>query len=87
MRAGDTLKRFQDALAGRRLSGAAAHEINVALCEDGPYRSICEQGDKMPGIYKNRLQLVVDQMIANGVVASKSLLTRCQKAAQRRRVA
>ena len=85
MSAGDTLKRFQDALAGRTLSGIAAYEINAALCSVGPYRSLCNQGDKMPGIYKDRLQVIVDKMIADGVVASTSLLTPHQKAAQSRR--
>lgn len=84
----DTLKRFQDALKGRRLSGTAAHEINMALCGVGPYRNYCQQDEKMPGIYKDRLQAIVDQMIANGVVASKCLLTPLQKAAiKQRRVA
>ena len=81
------VKRFQDALKGRTLSGLVAREINCALCPVGPYRNYCEQGDKMPGIYKERLQVVVDRMIADGVVASTSLLTPHQKAAQQRRSA
>lgn len=84
MTAGDTLKRFQDALKGRRLSGRAAHEINAALCGAGPYRNLCSQDEKLPGIYKDRLQAIIDQMIAKGVVASTSLLTTCQKAALKR---
>lgn len=85
MSSSDTLKRFQDALKGRRLSGIAAYEINAALCGVGPYRNFCEQDEKMPGIYKDRLQQIVDRMIANVVVASESLLTPHQKAAIQRR--
>jgi hypothetical protein len=86
--ASDTLKRFQDALAGRVLSGTAAYEINTALSGTGPYRHRCEQGEKLAGIYKDRLQRIVDDMITRGVVASTSLLTpHQQKALQKRRPA
>lgn len=84
MSAGDMLKRFQDALKGRKLSWIAASEINTALCGTGPYRYLCSGEQKMPGIYKDRLQAIVDKMIADGVVASKSLLTPHQEKAQRR---
>ena len=77
----EKLKRFQDALKGRRLSGIAAHQINVALRGEGPYRELCSQEDKLPGIYKERLQNVVDCMISSGVKASASLLTQHQKKA------
>lgn len=79
------LKHFQDALAGRVLSGIAAHEINVALCGDGPYRHYCEQGEKLPGIYKERLHTIADAMVARGVVPSASLLTEHQRRAIERR--
>lgn len=83
---GDTLKRFQSALRGARLSGTAAHQINETLCAGGPYEHLCEQGEKLPGIYKLKLQQVVDEALARGVRPSASLLTPCQrKAIQMRR--
>jgi len=83
----DMLKRFNDALAGRTLSGTAAFQINDALSKGGPYRHLCEQGEKLQGIYKLRLQQIVDQMVADGVIASKSLLTAHQRRSLHRRTA
>jgi hypothetical protein len=82
---GDTLKRLQDALKGRTLSGTAAYEINKLLCEGLPYKNFCDQGDKLAGRFKNDLQAIVDNAIAAGVVPAKSLLTAHQKAAIKKR--
>ena len=79
------LKRFQDALAGRRLSGVAAHQINEALCEGRPYRHLCEQDEKLQGILRERLQEVVDRMTEDGVTPAASLLTPHQQKATERR--
>ena len=84
MSASDTLKRFQNALRGARLSGTAAHEINMALSALGPYRSFCSMDEKLPGIYKDRLQAIVDDMLARGVVPSTSLLTPLQRKAMQK---
>jgi hypothetical protein len=81
----DTLKRLQDALKGRVLSGTAAYEINKLLCEGRPYKNFCDQGDKLPGRFKNDIQIVDDDAIAAGVVPAKSLLTSCQRAAIEKR--
>jgi hypothetical protein len=85
MIARDTLKRLQDALKGRVLSGTAAYEINKLLCEGRPYKNFCDQGDKLPGRFKNEIQTIVDGAIAAGVVPAKSLLTACQRAAIKKR--
>jgi len=88
MKNGDTLKRLQDALRGRTLSGTAAYEINTIICGDKPYRSHVEQGDKLPGIFRAAVQEAADRMIADGVIASISLLSRAQKnAIAKRRLA
>ena len=76
-----TLKRFQDAISGRKLSGTASHNINSALSGDGPYSRFCDGDEKLPGIHRAALQAIVDRMIADGVVASTSLLTPRQAAA------
>jgi hypothetical protein len=81
----DTLKRLQDALKGRMLSGTAAHEINKLLCEGRPYKNFCDQGDKLAGRFKEEIQAIVDGAIAEGVVPAKSLLTAHQKAAVKKR--
>lgn len=81
------LKHFQDALAGRRLSYSAAHDINSALSGDGPYRRLCDGEEKLPEIHRAALQAIVDRMIADGVVASTSLLTPHQAAALKKRKA
>lgn len=78
---GMKLKRFHDALRGRRLSGIAAYQINQALCGAGPYREHCSQDEKLPGIHKERLQQIVQDMEQRGVVAPYSLLTPCQQKA------
>jgi hypothetical protein len=82
---GVTLKRLQDALRGRKLSGIAAYEINRLICGTRSYRSHVSQGDKLPGIHKQPVQAAVDRMIAEGVVAATSLLTPAQKAAIEKR--
>lgn len=82
-----TLKRFQDALRGRVLSGTAAYEINEALCEGRPYKQLCDMGEKLPGRLKIELQVVVDRMLAEGIKPAMSLLTPHQKRAIERRKA
>jgi len=81
---GDTLKRFQNALRGARLSGTAAHQINQALCSGRPYKHLCNQDEKLPGIWKQQLQEIVDEAIASGVTPSASLLTPHQQKALRK---
>jgi hypothetical protein len=70
-----TLKHFEDAIAGRRLSGTMAYEINEAIGSD------YEGGDKLEQPYKNKLAKVALAMIQRGVMPAKSLLTEHQKLA------
>lgn len=76
------LKRFEDALHGRRLSGTMAQQINDAVGSRIPSLSAaCQQGDKLPTAVRVPLRQICFEMREQGIVPAKSLLTEHQKKA------
>lgn len=73
------LKRFIDAIKGRRLSWTVAAEINEAL--GTKYNG----DDKLSTKHRVLLALIADSMIERGVKPATSLLTPMQKKALARR--
>jgi hypothetical protein len=76
----DDLKRYIDAVKGRPLSWSLAIAMGDLL------GSSYSGGDKLNADDRVKLQRVIDSLLARGVKPSASLLTTCQKRAQRRRV-
>lgn len=72
------LKRFINAVKGKRLSWTSAYQINKEL--DTTYSG----DDKLSVRDRARLAEIVFEMEARGVVPAKTLLTECQQAAQRK---
>lgn len=75
------LKHFIDAAKGRSISWITAWEINNKLGTE-------YSGDvKISAIDRERLRTVIAEMEAKGVNPAKCLLTRCQRAALKKRSA
>jgi ParB family transcriptional regulator, chromosome partitioning protein len=78
------LKRFEDAISGRKLSGVAAHQITEALHGFGRLNGYSE-GEKLGTRSKRALQDVCNELRARGIVPAETLLTECQQTAITRR--
>lgn len=73
------LARFQRAIAGRRMSGEMAYQINEVLCTRYHEMDLLSKADRA------ELQEFVDRKLADGIVPAESLLTPHQQAAQQRK--
>ncbi len=73
------LKRYMDAAKGRPLSWGPAIEMRSLIGAE------YSGGDKLSAGDRAKLQVHIDTLLARGVVPATSLLTECQKKAQRRR--